>query len=149
MRSVTDGVPPTAYLGIPQREAARSFLIVDRYTSRSRMAPVPERVDQVTKTEWTMMMQERIDPRHAAPPTLATDAALRVADIATAAAMILLFLPMIGLVTAVSGRAGAGDAGVRRALHRFRADQLPQLFGVMRGEYSFYRTSDRPRAFSD
>jgi lipopolysaccharide/colanic/teichoic acid biosynthesis glycosyltransferase len=96
-----------------------------------------------------MMMQERIDRSHAAPPSIATDAALRVADIATAAGMILLFLPMIGLVAAFSGKAGHEDAGIRRALHRFRADQLLQLFGVMRGQYSFYRTGNRPRAFSD
>ncbi len=94
-------------------------------------------------------MQERIDRSDAATPTVATDAALRVADIATAAALIVLFLPMICLVAAVSGKAGREDAGVRRALHRFRADQLPQLFGVMRGEYSFYRTDNCPRAFSD
>lgn len=94
-------------------------------------------------------MQERIDRSHAASPTLAADAALRVADIATAAALILLFLPMIGLVAAVSGNPGQGDVGVRRALHRFRGDQLPQLFGVMRGEYSLFRAGNRPRAFTD
>lgn len=94
-------------------------------------------------------MQERIDRSHAASPTIATDAALRVADIATAAGLILLLLPVIGLVAAVAGKTGRKGAGVRRALHRSRADQLPQLFGVMRGEYSFYRTGDCPRAFSD
>lgn len=111
---------------------------------------MPERVDRVTKTEWTMTMQERIDRSHTVPPAIAADAALRVADIATAAGLILLLLPMIGLVAAVSGTAGREDAGVRRALHRFRADQLPQLFGVMRGEYSFFRSTGHcPRAFSD
>lgn len=94
-------------------------------------------------------MQERIDRSPAASPTIAADAALRVADIATAAGLILLFLPMIGLWAAVSGKASRQDAGVRRALHRSRADQLPQLFGVMRGEYSFFRSGDFPRAFSD
>ncbi len=94
-------------------------------------------------------MQERIGPSGNATAHDATDAALRFADIATASAMILLFLPIIGLVAAVSGKAGIEDDGVRRALHRLRADQLPQLFGVMRGKYSFYRTGSHLRAFSD
>lgn len=94
-------------------------------------------------------MQERIDRSDSTTPTVAADAALRVADIATAAGLILLFLPMIGLVAAFSGKPGQEDAGVRRALHRFRADELLQLFGVMRGDYSFFRTGNRPRAFTD
>lgn len=93
-------------------------------------------------------MHERIDRGAAATPQIAADAALRVADITLAAALIMLFLPLIGLVAAVSGKAGLGDAAMRRALHRSRADQLPQLFGIMRGEFSFFR-SDCPRAFSD
>lgn len=74
------------------------------------------------------------------------DATLGVADIAVASLMILLLLPMLALVAAMAPR---GDMPVPTALRTFRGDQLPQLFGVLRGEYSIFRPGGRPRVFTD
>ncbi len=84
-------------------------------------------------------MQERI-ATHTAPP-FSVETVLRVADAVVAAGLIVFLLPVFGLVAMAASRSG-------RALYRFRGDQLPQLIGVLRGEFSFFRRSV-PRPFSD
>lgn len=90
-------------------------------------------------------MRQRSGPRTQEASPL-VDATLRVADIAAAGLLILLLLPMLALLAAMAPR---GDMPVPSALRTFRGDQLPQLFGVLRGEYSIFRPGGSPRVFSD
>lgn len=94
-------------------------------------------------------MSERMAQSHAVAPIAASDWVLKLADIIVALALIVLLLPMIALVAGASGKAMTGGSTLWRSLRRFRADQLPQLFGVLSGEYSFFRPGNRPRVFSD
>lgn len=86
-------------------------------------------------------MQERIG-RHDTSPLVTGDSVLRLADVVLAAGLVVFLLPVFGLVAATTPRTS-------RALYRFRGDQLPQLIGVLRGDYSFFRASPLPRPFSD
>ena len=74
------------------------------------------------------------------------DAVLRVADIVAASLLILLLLPMLAVAAAMAPRS---DMPVPSALRTFRVDQLPQLFGVLRGAYSIFQPGRAPRVFSD
>lgn len=95
-------------------------------------------------------MQECTSParRHRTTSTWQTPGAVRLADTALALSLILLLLPMLLFVAAFGQRALAED-GTSAALRRFRGDQLHQLFGVLRGDLSFFRASRRPLAFAD
>lgn len=84
-------------------------------------------------------MQERIVSQ--TTPLYIGDVWARIADIVLSAGLIVFLLPVFGLVAMATPRSG-------RALYRFRGDQLPQLIGVLRGEFSFFRRSI-PLPFSD